>query len=59
MFHGQRVSGLIIRSAFGSGNLEYLRRLHHQGTYILEIDHFLHGSPFGHIMLDNECGLLR
>ena len=59
MFHGQRVSGLIIRSAFGSGNLEYLRRLHTQGgTYILEIDHFLYGSPFGHIMLDNEQGVL-
>lgn len=59
MFHGQRVSGLIIRSAFGSGNLEYLQRLHTQGgTYILEIDHFLHGSPFGHIMLDNEGGVL-
>ena len=55
MFHGQRVSGLIIRSAFGSGNLEYIKRLHEQGTYILEIDHFLSGSPFGHIMLENEA----
>ena len=58
MFHGQRVSGLIIRSAFGSGNLEYVQRLHQSGMYILEIDHFLHGSPFGHIMLDNEQGVL-
>jgi LacI family transcriptional regulator len=53
MFHGHRVSGLIVRSAFGSGNLEYLKRLHEQGTYILEIDHFLEGSPFGHVMLEN------
>jgi LacI family transcriptional regulator len=56
MFHGHRVSGLIVRSAFGSGNLEYLKRMHEQGTYILEIDHFLVGSPFGHVMLENaEC----
>jgi LacI family transcriptional regulator len=56
MFHGHRVSGLIVRSAFGSGNLEYLKRLHEQGTYILEIDHFLTGSPFGHVLLENaEC----
>jgi LacI family transcriptional regulator len=54
MFHGQRVSGLIVRSAFGSGNLEYLKRLHEQGTYILEIDHFVKDSPFGHVMLDNQ-----
>jgi LacI family transcriptional regulator len=53
MFHGHRVGGLIVRSAFGSGNLEYLKRLHDQGTYILEIDHFLAGSPFGHVMLEN------
>ena len=58
MFRGQRVSGLIIRSAFGSGNLEYVQRLNQSGMYILEIDHFLHGSPFGHIMLDNEGGVL-
>ncbi len=57
MFHGQRVSGLIIRSAFGTGNLEYLRRLHQQGTYILEIDHFLPESGFSHIMLDNHGGV--
>jgi LacI family transcriptional regulator len=58
MFHGQRVSGLIIRSAFGTGNLEYLQRLHDQGTYILEIDNFVNHSPFGHIMLDNEAGVM-
>jgi LacI family transcriptional regulator len=57
MFHGQRVSGLIIRSAFGTGNLEYLKRLHQQGTYILEIDHFLPESGFSHIMLDNHGGV--
>jgi LacI family transcriptional regulator len=56
MFHGHRVSGLIVRSAFGSGNLEYLKRLFEQGTYILEIDHFLAGSPFGHVLLENaDC----
>jgi LacI family transcriptional regulator len=56
MFHGHRVSGLIVRSAFGSGNLEYFKRMHEQGTYILEIDHFLADSPFGHVMLENaEC----
>ena len=58
MFHGHRVSGLIVRSAFGLGNLEYLKRLHEQGTYILEIDHFLEGSPFGHIMFENEASVL-
>ncbi len=56
MFHGHRVGGLIVRSAFGKGNLEYLKRLAQQGTYILEIDNFHPGSPFSHIMLDNkEC----
>ncbi len=57
MFHGQRVSGLIIRSAFGEGNLEYLLRLQEQGTFILEIDHFLPESGFSHIMLDNYGGV--
>lgn len=57
MFHGQRVSGLIIRSAFGAGNLEYLQRLQSQGTFILEIDHFLPSSGFSHVMLDNYAGV--
>ena len=52
MFRGQCVSGLTIRSTFGGGNLEYVQRLHQSGMNILEIDHFLHGSPFGHIMID-------
>jgi LacI family transcriptional regulator len=59
MFHGQRVGALIIRSAFGAGNLEYLERLRDQGTYILEIDHFLAQSQFSHIMLDNRQGVLE
>ncbi len=57
MFHGQRVSGLILRSAFGTGNLEYMQRLQEQGTFILEIDHFLANSGFSHIMLDNRAGV--
>ena len=59
MFHGQRVGALIIRSAFGAGNLDYLKKMHAQGTYILEIDHFLAGSPFSHVMLDNAAGVLE
>jgi LacI family transcriptional regulator len=58
MFHGHRVGALIIRSAFGAGNLAYLQKLHAQGTYILEIDHFLSKSKFSHIMLDNHKGVL-
>ena len=58
MFHSQRVSGLIIRSAFGSGNLEYLQRMQDHGAYILEIDHFSHHSRFSHVMLDNDAGVL-
>ncbi len=58
LFHGHRVSGLIVRSAFGPGNLEYLTRLQKQGTYILEIDHFTEGSPFGHIMFENASSVM-
>lgn len=54
MFRGQRVSGLIIRSAFGSPNLDYLVQMHKRGTYILEIDHFYPNSPFSYVMLDGR-----
>jgi LacI family transcriptional regulator len=54
MFNGHRVNGMIIRSAYGSGNLDYLRRLHEQGTFILEIDKATDNSPFGHVILDNR-----
>lgn len=55
MFHGHRVSALIMRAAFGQPNLDYLRRMQKNGIYILEIDHFSEGSPFGHVMLDNRA----
>lgn len=54
VFRGQRVGGLIVRSAFGSPNLEYLQQMHRQGTYILEIDHFYPNSPFSYVMLDGR-----
>jgi len=54
MFSGQRVSGLLLRSAFGSPNLEYLKQMQKRGTYILQIDHFYPGSPFGYVMLDAQ-----
>ncbi len=53
-FSGQRVSGLILRSAFGKPNLEYLERMHKRGTYILEIDHRHPQSPFSYVMLDGR-----
>jgi len=54
MLMGHRVSGLIMRSGFGPSNLEYLQRMHKRRTYILEIDNFYPGSPFSHVMLENE-----
>ncbi|PZA06115.1 MULTISPECIES: LacI family DNA-binding transcriptional regulator [unclassified Meiothermus] len=54
LFRGQRVSGLIIRSAFGSPNLDYLKQMHERGTYIVEIDHFYPNSPFSYVMLDGR-----
>jgi LacI family transcriptional regulator len=56
MFSGHRVSGLIIRSAFGSPNLDYLKQMHARGTYILEIDHRYPDSPFSYVLLDaKQC----
>jgi len=42
-FHGNRVAGIILRAGYGSGNLEYLKK----------IDYFSPDSPFSHVMLDN------
>lgn len=53
-FSGHRVGGLILRSGYGPPNLEYLRRLRARGTAVVEIDYVLPGSPFSHVMLDNE-----
>lgn len=55
VLHGQRVSGLLIRSGYGQPNLEYLKRMQTRGTYVFEIDYFYPHSPFGHVMLDNEA----
>lgn len=52
-FNSHRVSGLILRSAYGSGNYEYLQRMAERGTAIVEIDYFHPHSPFHHVMLDN------
>jgi LacI family transcriptional regulator len=57
-FSGHRISGLILRSGYGTPNLEYLRRMKRRGTAVIEIDHFFPGSPFSHVMLDNE-GCMR
>lgn len=53
LFHGNRVSGLIIRPGYGSPNLDYLLRMRDHGTHIVEIDYHYPDSPFSWIMLDN------
>lgn len=57
-FSGHRISGLILRSGYGAPNLEYLQRLQARGTAVIEVDYFFPGSPFSHVMLDNE-GCMR
>ena len=57
-FYGNRVGGLIIRSGYGTPNIDYLQRLQERGTAITEIDHIYPNSPFSHVMLDNE-GCIR
>ena len=52
-FAGHRVSGLILRSGYGDGNLDYLARMHQRGVAIVEVDYFVPGSPYPHVMLDN------
>jgi LacI family transcriptional regulator len=53
LFHGNRVSGLIIRPGYGSPNLDYLLRMRDHGTHIVEIDYHYPDSPFSWVMLDN------
>lgn len=53
MFRSQRVSGLILRSAYGRDSYAYLERMRERGTSIVEIDYVHEGSPFSHVMLDN------
>jgi LacI family transcriptional regulator len=52
-FNGNRVSGLILRSAYESANLPYLERMRDRGVAIVEVDYFVPGSPLSHVMLDN------
>lgn len=58
-FHGNRVSGLILRSGYGPPNLDYLKRMQARGTRIVEIDYFYPGSPFSHVMLDGAGAVRR
>ena len=57
-FAGLRIAGLILRSGYGTPNLEYLRRMQARGTAVVEIDYIFPESPFSHVMLDNE-GCIR
>lgn len=51
--NSHRVSGLVLRSAYGRGNYDYLKRMRERGTVIVEIDYVHPNSPFHHVMLDN------
>lgn len=53
-FLGNRVAGLILRSGYGAGNLDYLARMRARGVSIVEIDYVFPGSPLSHVMLDNR-----
>ncbi len=53
-FSGLRIAGLILRSGYGTPNLEYLCRMQARGTAVVEVDYIFPGSPFSHVMLDNE-----
>ena len=57
-FSGLRIAGLILRSGYGTPNLEYLCRMQARGTAVVEIDYIFPESPFSHVMLDNE-GCIR
>ena len=52
-FHGNRVSGLIVRSGYGESNIAYLERMRARGVAVVEVDYFTPGSPLSHVMLDN------
>lgn len=56
-FTGQRVAGLILRSAFGAGNLDYALRMRDRGIAVVEVDYFTPGSPLPHVMLDNVAAV--
>lgn len=57
MFTGHRVTGLILRSAFGVPPLDYLLRMQERGTFVIEIDYTFPNSPFGHVLLDNAAAV--
>jgi LacI family transcriptional regulator len=52
-FNSHRVSGLILRSAYGRGNYDYLGAWPSARYGVVEIDYFHPHSPFHHVMLDN------
>jgi LacI family transcriptional regulator len=52
-FYGNRVAGLIMRSAYGSTNLDYVLRMQRRGVAVVEVDCLIPGSPLPHVMLDN------
>jgi len=52
-FYGNRVAGLILRSAYSSGNLDYVVRMQRRGVAVVEVDYFVPDSPLPHVMLDN------
>ena len=56
-FYGNRVAGLILRSAYGEGNLDYVLRMQRRGVAVVEIDYFVPGSPLPHVMLDNATAV--
>ncbi len=53
IFVGQRAAGIILRSGFGTPNLDYLEQMAARGTAIVQVDYFFPDSPFGHVMLAN------
>jgi LacI family transcriptional regulator len=57
-FLGIRVAGLILRSGYGTGNLDYVLRMQRRGIAVVEVDYFIPGSPLSHVMLDN-AGAVR
>ena len=57
-FAGLRIAGLILRSGYGTPNLDYLCRMQARGTAVVEVDFTFPGSPFSFVMLDNE-GCIR
>lgn len=56
-FHGQRVAGLILRSAYGEANRDYILRLQQRGIAVIELDYFTPNSPLAHVMLDNTAAI--